>query len=164
MTRPLRVSDSIDIDAPAAAIYREVADPAQMGRWSPENQGTRDASRGPLAVGDRFVGRNKRGAARWSTTCVVTAADPGQRFAFRVVRIGPVRPLISAPIATWEYTFEPTAGGTRVTETWQDDRTRWPDALAARFDRLVTGGRLFHEFQAGNIRRTLARLKADLEG
>ncbi|OMH33118.1 SRPBCC family protein [Tersicoccus sp. Bi-70] len=164
MTRPMSVSDSIEIAAPASTIYGEVADPAQMGRWSPENRGTREPSRGALAVGDTFVGHNRRGFARWSTACTVIAAQPGERFAFRVHRIGVGRPLISAPIATWAYTFEPTATGTRVTETWQDDRTTWSDAWAARFDRFVTKGRLFHEFQAGNIRRTLARLKADLEG
>lgn len=160
----MRVSDSIEIAVPPAVVYREVADPAQMGRWSPENRGTHEPSRGPLAVGDEFTGRNRRGNARWSTTCTVTAADPGERFAFRVHRIGPVRPLLRGPIATWEYTFAPTATGTRVTETWQDDRTGWSDAWVARFDRFVTKGRLFHEFQAGNIRRTLARLKAELEG
>ncbi|KNX39587.1 SRPBCC family protein [Luteipulveratus halotolerans] len=164
MPRPMRVSDSIEIAAEPAAIYREIADPSNMRRWSPENLGTRDDARGPLSVGDEFVGRNRRGPARWSTSCTVTAADPGERFAFRVHKIGVVRPLLKAPIATWEYTFEEVGPGrTKVTETWQDDRASWPDARAARFDKVVTGGRRFHEFQAGNIRRTLARLKSDLE-
>lgn len=164
MSRPLRVSDSIEIVTPPAVVYREVADPAQMGRWSPENRGTHGPSRGPLSVGDQFVGHNRRGFVRWSTRCTVTAAVPGERFAFRVHRIGVGRhPLLRGPIATWEYTFAPTATGTRVTESWHDDRG-WSDAWAARFDRFVTRGRLFHEFQAGNIARTLARLKADLEG
>lgn len=163
MSRLLHVSDSIEIAATPAEVYRQVADPARMGRWSPENRGTREPSRGALTVGDSFTGRNKRGRVRWSTACTVTAADPGERFAFRVHAIGPVRPLLRASIATWEYTFAPSPAGTRVTETWRDDRTGWTDAWAARFDRAVTGGRLFHEFQAGNIARTLNRLKHDLE-
>lgn len=160
----MSVSDSIVIAADPMAVYREIADPSQMGRWSPENQGTRTPARGALSTGDEFVGRNRRGFARWSTSCTVTAADPGRRFAFRVHRIGLRRPLLAAPIATWEYTFEPTGdGATTVTETWHDDRRGWSDARAARFDRAVTRGKTFHEFQAGNIRRTLARLKSDLE-
>ncbi|MGO2559659.1 MULTISPECIES: SRPBCC family protein [unclassified Brachybacterium] len=165
MSRPLHVSDSVEVAADPMTIYREVADPSQMGRWSPENQGTTEPGHGPLTVGDEFVGRNRRGPGRWSTACTVIAAEPGERFAFRVHRIGVRRPVLRGGIATWTYTFEPAdEGRTRVTETWQDDRTRWPDAVAARFDKLVTGGRTFDEFQAGNIRRTLARLKADLEG
>ena len=165
MTRLMHVSDSIEIAADPRTIYNEVADTSQMGRWSPENQGTDSPGRGPLSVGDEFVGRNRRGFARWTTACSVIAADLGEKFAFRVHRIGLRRPLIRGPIATWTYTFEPVSGGgTRVTETWQDDRTGWSDAWAARFDKLVTSGSTFDQFQAKNIKRTLARLKADLEG
>lgn len=164
MSRPLHVSDSIEIAADPMTIYREVADPSRMGRWSPENQGTAGPSRGPLTVGDEFVGRNRRGLGRWSTTCTVIAAEPGEKFAFRVHRIGLRTPVLRGAIATWTFSVEPVGEGrARVTETWQDDRTGWSDAWAARFDKLVTRGRTFDEFQAGNIRRTLARLKADLE-
>lgn len=160
----MEVSDSIEIDADPMMIYRQLADPSRMGRWSPENLGTAAPSCGPLTVGDEFVGRNRRGPGRWSTACTVIAAEPGERFAFRVHRIGLRRPLLRGAIATWSYTLEPVgAGRCRVTETWQDDRTGWSDAWAARFDRLVTRGSTFAQFQAGNIRRTLERLKADLE-
>lgn len=165
MSRPMHVSDSIEIDADPVTIYRQVADPSRMGRWSPENLGTAAPSRGPLTVGDEFVGRNRRGPGRWSTACTVIIAEPGMAFAFRVHRIGLCRPLLRGEIATWTYTFEPVGEGrTLVTETWQDDRTGWSDAWASRFDKLVTRGSTFAQFQAGNIRRTLARLKADFEG
>lgn len=161
--RPLVVSDDVVVAADAEVVWSQVADPSQMGRWSPENRGASITSAGrPAPVGTVFVGQNRRGRARWSTQCVVTASEPGRRFAFDVRRIGVGRLLAPAAIASWEYTFVPTADGTRVTETWRDNR-RWSDARAARFDRVVTGGKLFHEFQARNIRRTLDRLKADLE-
>lgn len=161
----MHVSDSIEVAADPITIYNELADTSQMGRWSPENQGTDGPGRGPLSVRDEFVGRNRRGFARWTTACTVIAADPGEKFAFRVHRIGVRRPLFRGAIATWTYTFEPVGDGrTRVTETWQDDRTGWSDAWAARFDKLVTSGSTFDQFQAKNIKRTLARLKADLEG
>jgi uncharacterized protein YndB with AHSA1/START domain len=164
MGRDMQVSGSVVIDVDAATIYEQVADPTQMPRWSPENtRATTPASGRPLREGEVFDGANKRGRARWSTECVVTAAEPGRRFAFDVRKIGPRKPLVPGRIASWEYTFEPTEHGTRVTETWRDHRTGWPDWAAAVFDKTATGGRLFSDFQRRNIRRTLTAMKADLE-
>ena len=164
MARPLTVSDSTVVPASAAEIYARVADPSQMPRWSPENiAGEVPAPGTPLTVGDTFVGTNRRGPARWSTRCVVTAADPGREFAFKVRGIGLRTPRVRGRIATWTYTFEPVADGTRVTETWTDDR-RWPDAVAAAFDKIATRGHHFHQFQRHNIATTLKRLRADFGG
>ena len=164
MSREMTVSDSVVIDVDAETIWAQVADPTQMPRWSPENTGASTPGAGrPLGLGDRFDGTNKRGRARWITECVVTASDPGRRFAFDVRKIGARTPLVRGRIASWAYDFEPVAGGTRVTETWTDARTRWPDWAAAAFDRTVTGGRIFADFQRLNIRRTLDRMKNELE-
>ena len=163
MPRPMTVSDSTVVSAAPEEIWAQVADPSQMPRWSPENVGGSVPAPGsPLSVGDTFVGTNKRGRASWSTRCVVTSADPGREFAFKVRQIGLRSPRFSGRVATWTYTFEPVAGGTRVTETWTDDR-RWPDAVAAAFDKVATGGQHFHQFQRRNIATTLKRLKADFE-
>ncbi len=165
MSREMQVSDSVVIHADARTIYDQVADPTQMSRWSPENTGaTTQVGEGPLEKGAVFDGSNKRGLARWRTECVVTAAEPGRRFAFRVRKIGPGTPFIPGSIAKWEYTFEPAGNGTRVTETWTDLRRIWPDWAAGIFDKTATGGRSFADFQRGNIARTLARMKADFEG
>ncbi|MYV43868.1 SRPBCC family protein [Streptomyces sp. SID1328] len=164
MARVLSVSDSIVIDVSPDAAYRAVSDPGDMGRWSPENLGTTPGSAaGQAEVGTSFVGRNKRGRFRWVTRCTVTAAEPGRRFAFRVHAIGVGRPRLRGPIATWEYRFEPEGEGTRVTEIWTDDRRTWPDFVAGVFDRIVTSGSTFPDFQTRNIRRTLANLKRELE-
>lgn len=159
----MTVSDSVDIAVDPMTLWAAAADPTQMGRWSPENTGANGEGGRPLEVGDVFVGSNKRGPARWHTECVVTESDPGSRFAFVVRRIGVGVPRVAASIATWSYDFEPTATGTRVTETWTDNRAGWPDAIAAVFDKVVTRGRLFADFQRRNIARTLARMKADFE-
>ncbi len=165
MGRDMQVSDSVVIDADPVTIYEQVADPTQMPRWSPENTGARTAAQGrPLTTGEVFDGSNKRGPFRWTTECVVTASEPGRRFAFDVRKIGPRTPLIPGRIAAWEYTFEGTPDGTRVTETWTDQRRGWPDWAAAIFDKSATGGRLFADFQRGNIKRTLAQMKAEFEG
>ncbi|MFJ6071426.1 SRPBCC family protein [Streptomyces sp. NPDC093065] len=164
MPRVLSVSRSILVEVPPEEAYAAVSRPGDMGRWSPENLGTAAGTpEGPATQGAGFVGRNKRGAFRWVTRCTVTAADPGLRFSFRVHAIGVRRPWLRGPIATWEYRFAPEGNGTRVTETWTDDRRAWPDAVAAAFDRVVTGGRTFAEFQVGNIDRTLRNLKRELE-
>lgn len=164
MPRVLSVTRSIVVDVPPDEAYAAVSRPGDMGRWSPENLGTAAGTPdGPATPGTSFVGRNKRGAFRWVTRCTVTAADPGLRFSFRVHAIGVRRPRLRGSIATWEYRFAAEGSGTRVTETWTDDRRAWPDAVAAAFDRVVTGGRTFAEFQVGNIDRTLRNLKRELE-
>ncbi|MEI7029981.1 SRPBCC family protein [Streptomyces pratensis] len=164
MPRTMSVADSIIIEATPAQVYERLSDPTAMGRWSPENRGaTVRGERREAYVGMVFDGSNKRGAMRWSTRCTVTAADPGARFAFRVHAIGLRRPRLPGPIATWDYLFEDVGGATRVTETWTDDRSSWPDVLANAFDRVATGGKTFAQFQRGNIRTTLQRLKSVLE-
>jgi hypothetical protein len=168
MARIMTVSDTIDIEADAGDLYSLISDPTRMGTWSPENRGARvlnPAPDGAAFVGMTFDGRNKRGRAKWVTRCTVTAADPGQRFAFTVHTIGVKKPRINGSNASWEYRFEPIASGkTRVTEIWSDDRTSWPDALVAVFDRVVTSGKTFPEFQRINIRKTLDSLKRAAEG
>jgi uncharacterized protein YndB with AHSA1/START domain len=164
MARTFSVSDSIVIDAAPSTIYAQVSNPSLMGRWSPENRGATvlDGAEGAY-VGMVFNGYNKRGPMRWTTRCTVIAADPGERFAFRVRAIGRRRPVLPGRIATWEYRFEAVDGGTRVTETWTDDRRAWPDALAHAFDRMATRGNTFADFQRRNIRTTLDNLKQAME-
>ncbi|MGI5478871.1 SRPBCC family protein [Streptomyces lavendofoliae] len=165
MPRTMSVSDHIVIRTDPASVYEHLSDPTAMGRWSPENQGaTVLGERRGAYVGMVFEGRNKRGPFTWVTRCTVVAADPGERFAFRVHAIGVRRPRLRGPIATWEYRFEAVDGGaTRVTETWTDDRRAWPDPVAHAFDRIATRGRTFADFQRGNIRTTLKRLKQAME-
>lgn len=160
MKRTMQVSDSMIINADAVTLWEQVADPTQMPRWSPENIGAQTpADSRPLQVGEVFEGNNRRSRARWVTECVVTASEPGRRFAFQVRRIGAGSPKINGHIATWVYEFEDIDGRTRVTETWNDDRTTWPDWVAAGIDRVLTRGRSFADFQRLNIHRTLTTMK-----
>lgn len=160
MSREFTVSDSVVVDADAATLYDSISDPTKMGSWSPENLGAvvREPREGAY-VGMTFDGRNKRGRAQWITRSVVTVADPGKTFEFRVVAIGVKTPRIKGANATWRYDFEPTEGGTKVTETWTDDRRKWPDAAAFVFDKIVTSGKTFPQFQRRNIRKTLDNLR-----
>lgn len=165
MSRTMTVSDSVVVRADPVTLWTAIADPTQMPRWSPENTGARVRNEPrPLMVGETFVGSNSRGWMSWQTHCRVTASDPGERFEFRVGQIGVVRPLIPAKIATWRYTFEATPEGTLVTETWFDGRASWPDPVARVFDRTVTAGYTFADFQRRNIATTLAALQSDFSG
>lgn len=162
MGRPMIVSDSVDVAADPDVIWARVADPAQMPRWSPENTSAPEGAGHVLGVGDVFTGTNKRGPARWITRCTVTASEQGKVFSFDVHTIGIRKPRVPFQIANWSYAFEPVAEGTRVTETWTDHRTTWPDWVAAGFDKVATGSR-FYLFQRRNIARTLKNLKAEFE-
>lgn len=160
MKRELVVSDSIVVNADADTLYDAISDPTEMGQWSPENCGaTVRTPRESAYVGMVFDGINKRGRMTWTTRCTVTVADPGKAFEFRVHAIGKSAPKLKASIATWRYDFEPVTGGTRVTETWTDGRTKWPDAVALVFDKIVTSGNTFGHFQLRNIRKTLENLQ-----
>ena len=160
----MSVSGSITIEVSPEEAYDAVSDVRQMGRWSPENRGARiDGAFKAAYVGMRFVGDNKRGPATWQTGCIVTAADRGRRFAFDVNRYGKGRLMLPVSVASWSYDFRPVDGGTLVTEAWTDGRTLWPDVATRLFDPIATRRASFAEFQEGNIRRTLARLKKELE-
>lgn len=142
------------IAAPAEQLYDMVSDLPRMGEWSPENQGGKwiKGATGP-AVGARFQGVNAHGSKRWTTTCVIEQADRGKAFAFRV-NVGPIK------VARWTYDFEPAEGGTRVTESWTDQRN-WFAKLAGGKASGVTD-RLAHN-RAG-METTLAALEAAARG
>ena len=64
-----------------------VSDVTRIGRYSPETFGAEwiEGATGP-ALGARFrghVNRNRRGI-KYSTSCTVTACDPGKTFSFGV--------------------------------------------------------------------------------
>ena len=88
-----------------------------MGEWSPETVKCSWAkgSTGPLC-GARFKATNKgrRGPA-WFNTPTVTVAEPGREFAFN--RSGP-----GVGSYTWRYVMQPTADGTRLTESFNAEK------------------------------------------
>ena len=162
MSRTKHVCDSVIVDAEPRTLYDQISDPTKMGTLSPENRGATVAEpREAAYVGMVFDGHNKRGRFTWTTRCTVTKAVPGEVFAFRVHAIGPKTPRIKGRVATWQYTFEPVKAGTKVTESWTDDR-KWPDAVAAVFDKAATGT-TFAAFQERNIAKTLSNLQAAFE-
>lgn len=110
-------SVSIEIAAPPERVYELVADITRMGEWSPEcyRCSWSKGSTGP-AAGARFKAKNKgRRGPSWFNTPVVTVADAGRTFAFN-------RSGMGIGSYTWRYDLEPTATGTKLTESFEADR------------------------------------------
>jgi hypothetical protein len=149
----IHVEETVDIHAPPDLVYDTVIDVTRWGRFSPECTGaTTQSHDGPLQVGSKFSGHNRRGPIRrWTTHCTVTAAEPGRLFSFDSAAIG-------LPIATWSYHLEAIDGGTgtRLTETWHDNRGRLMRSIAV----IVSGIRDRATHNRESMQITLQRLKA----
>ena len=112
----LQLSVSRHIAAPPDAVYDLISDVTAIGRYSPETTGARWLGDDTVArVGARFAGHNAIGRMRWTTKPVVTVADRGRRFAFRVP---------SGALSTWTYDLEASQGGTTVTESVRTERAQ----------------------------------------
>ena len=146
------VEVSETVKAASQRLYELVSDLPRMGEWSPENTGGKwvGGATGPEA-GAKFRGTNRNGLAIWMTSVTVTAAEPGQRFAFNVDFLG-------APISTWEYAFADATGGCVVTERWTDRRPGW-----MRVSSIATGVRDRAAHNQRNMAETLSKLKAAAE-
>ena len=106
---PRTYQESIEIAASPETVYALVSDVTRVGEWSPVCQkGWWEADGGPR-VGATFKGRNVTPDRTWDTTSTVTAAEPGRAFAWTVGR----------DFVHWGYRLEPTAAGTKLTESWE---------------------------------------------
>ncbi|MEU8346592.1 Polyketide cyclase / dehydrase and lipid transport [Actinomadura meyerae] len=163
MEREWVVEESTAVAAGARDVYAAVADLRRMGDWSPEVFAVWVRGRA-VAPGTRFVGFNRIGWRVWFTTCQVTAAVPGEAFAFRVSSFG-------MPVALWGYRFEdvsddPAAPRTRLTEYWEDLRR---DGRGAAFVSVL--GKVFTGVPAerraavnrAGMRATLDRIRTAVE-
>ena len=104
MAQPL-LQASIDIDASPEAVWALVSDLSLMPKWSPQCKLMK--AFGPLRPGTRTVNVNRRNYLFWPTTSRITEVVPQRKLAFRVNENNTV----------WSYELEPTATGTRLTES-----------------------------------------------
>ncbi len=146
-------SQQIVIHTNPGRVYGLVADLPRMGEWSTECERVEWAGGTTVAAeGARFVGHNRGGPfglMRWSRRGRVLAADPGREFAFVTEEGGREATL-------WRYRFEPAAGGTRVTESYE---VRWLPAWARILDVPTNRHRELREAMG----HTLVQLKAAAE-
>ena len=147
------ISVSRMIAASPERLYELITNLPRMGEWSTENRGGRwlKGAHG-AAVNARFKGKNANGWRRWSTMATVLVADPPREFLFQVRGGG-------FPIAKWGYELEKVDGGTKVTETWYDNRSN----LLAKVTSTAVGVRDRAEFNRRGMEQTLERLAAAAE-
>lgn len=135
-------------------VWQLVSDIRRIGNWSPETRSGEwlDGVQEPT-VGARFKGRNKRRGS-WSTTCRVTAADPGREFAFTVGR----------DETRWSYTLAADGDGCELTESFEIVKA--PGPLGRWLTRLGTGVSWSERETdlVDGMRQTLARIKAAADG
>ncbi|MQY07198.1 SRPBCC family protein [Actinomadura macrotermitis] len=159
MEREWVVEESVAVGAAPEEIYRALRDPRRMRQWSPELFAVWVRGR-EVVEGTRFVGFNRLGWRVWFTNCEVTAAVPGQAFAFRVSSFG-------MPVALWGYRIEGTGEGTsRLAEYWEDLRRDHRGAgLVSLLGKVFTGVPAAERARVNRagMRATLARIKASLE-
>ena len=131
----LIVSASRVIDAPAAAIFEMIADPANQPAWD-GNDNLAESSVGQRVhgVGEVFTMTLTTGAVRENH---VVEFDEGRRIAWR-----PSEPGSPPPGHLWRWELEPLdEATTRVTHTydWTDltDENRLPRARATTSEKLM---------------------------
>jgi hypothetical protein len=114
----------------------------------------RGRHRNPI-VGARFKAANKgrRGPA-WYNTPTVTVAEEGREFAFN--RNGP-----GIGSYTWRYLMEPTGNGTRLTESFDAERSL--GTAMAWFTEKWTGSSDRDADLKRGMTETLRRIKATAE-
>lgn len=151
-SRPLELTVSRRVSAPADVVFGLLTDVQRMPEWSPEvvaSSWVGDA--GEAAIGARFTGRNEIGSMSWSTKPRITDLVEDRVFEFRVP--APSR-------STWRYELVPVDGGTVVTETLtQAKRTPAPLRLLPR--RAGVTDRAAH--LRDGMQTTLDRLAATAE-
>ena len=109
MDLPRRLAESIEIAAAPEAVYDLVADVVRTGEWSRQCRACEwDDPQQAGVVGAMFTGHNETPTRQWTTRSQVVVADRPREFAWEV---GP-------GFVRWGYELEPTARGTRLTESW----------------------------------------------
>jgi uncharacterized protein YndB with AHSA1/START domain len=151
MAEPL-LQSQIDINAPVSRVWELVSDLKLMPQWSPQCR-LMKALGGPLRQGSRTVNLNRRNFLFWPTTSRVTEFIPEKKLAFRVDQNGSV----------WSYELEPTAGGTRLTES------RHAENGVSAFSNMTVNALMggvpsFERELVDGINQSLSRIKAAAEG
>lgn len=106
----VRVTESIHVSSPPEDVWAVVSDLDTHTRWRPALVEFRQVSDGPLAVGSRIREVLRWRGRRIDLEDVVTAFEPGRRFA--------LRGGWKAAEFELDLRLDPEAGGTRVTMDW----------------------------------------------
>lgn len=149
MAAPL-LTAQIDIDAPVSKVWGLISDLNRMPQWSPQCRKMKLL--GPLRPGARTLNLNRRGLLFWPTTSTITEVVPERKLAFRV----------DINHSIWTYELEPTATGTRVTESRHAEGG--VTAVSTAVTKAALGGvDTFEKELVEGMNLSLARIKAAAE-
>ena len=141
----------IDIAAPPSKVWALISDFKRMPEWSPQCRLMKPL--GAVKPGTRTFNMNRRGMLFWPTTSVLTEVTPEKKLAFVVNENG----------TEWSYELEPTATGTRVTET-RRAANGVVKPISAFLTRTVLGGMdVFEHELVDGMNASLSRIKAAAE-
>jgi uncharacterized protein YndB with AHSA1/START domain len=150
MAAPL-LQAQIDIDAPVAKVWSLVSDLRRMPQWSPQCRMMKPLG-GTLRQGSTTLNLNRRGRLFWPTTSRITEFIPEKKLSFLVHINGTV----------WSYELEPTATGTRLTETRHAENGVKPISNVA-VNAMMGGVPSFEQELVAGMNESLARIKAAAE-
>ncbi len=149
MAAPL-LTAQIDIDAPVSKVWGLISDLNRMPQWSPQCRTMKLL--GSLRPGARTLNLNRRGLLFWPTTSTITEVVPERKLAFRV----------DINHSIWTYELEPTATGTRVTESRHAEGG--VTAVSTAVTKAALGGvDTFEKELVEGMNLSLARIKAAAE-
>ena len=157
VTQPVSTHvDSIEIDAPPDKVWALVTALDRYGEWSTENTGGywrkgEDGEPGTGDIGDQFVGINRRDGVEWKAPVEIIRRVENEDFAF-------VTGGLEYNFALWRFQLEPTATGTRLTESWTLRQKTPP--MVENGDAEVESRR---QNNVSSIRATLEGMKAAAE-
>lgn len=145
------ISASINIDAPPNEVWGVVSDLKRMGEWSPQCRKMIILGR-EVKKGTRTLNINRAGKLHWPTNAKVTEFEPNKKLAFRIIENRTI----------WSYELEPTAAGTKLTES-----RKAPNGVSApsnfATERAMGGIENFEAALERGIKKTLARIKSEVE-
>jgi uncharacterized protein YndB with AHSA1/START domain len=102
-----KLESSVVINRPPEEVFAFVTDPGNMTQWMAELVEGKQTSEGPLGVGTTLSAVAKPLGRRAESTQEVVEYEPNSKYAFKST---------SGPVASQDnYTFEPVAGGTKLT-------------------------------------------------
>jgi uncharacterized protein YndB with AHSA1/START domain len=143
------LEQSIDVDAPPAAVWELVRDVTRMPEWSPQVASTRLRSGfDDVAVGAEFTNLNRQGEMEWVTHGEVVRFEPERELAFR----------IQENWVIWSFRLEPTDGGTRLTQR-RDTPDGISDLSLELTDGFLGGQEAFTGTLRAGMRQTLERIR-----
>lgn len=150
MAAPLLKAE-IDIKAPVTEVWNLISDFRRMPEWSPQCRWMKPL--GAVRPGTRTINLNRRGRMFWPTSSVITEYVPDRKLAFRV----------SENHSVWSYELEPTATGTRVTESRHVENGNTTAVSAFLVDKFMGGTPTFERELIEGMNASLQRIKAAAE-